>query len=43
MATTIAKGGIHPDGWSGACWAFIGIKIRRFLLGRYLVAKDKGI
>src|SRR4051794_38751969 len=25
-ATTV-QGGIQPDGWSGACWAFIGAKI----------------
>ncbi|AUW42184.1 amino acid ABC transporter permease [Rhizobium leguminosarum] len=33
-ATTI-QGGIQPDGWSGACWAFISAKYDQFLFGRY--------
>ena len=33
--TTIAQGGIQPDGWSGACWAFIGDRFQQFMFGRY--------
>jgi general L-amino acid transport system permease protein len=33
-ATTV-QGGIKPDGWSGACWAFVGAKWDQFLFGRY--------
>ncbi|MBY5542551.1 amino acid ABC transporter permease [Rhizobium leguminosarum] len=33
-ATTI-QGGIQPDGWSGACWAFISAKYDQFIFGRY--------
>ena len=34
---TIAQGGIQPDGWSGACWAFIRAKFSQFMFGRYSV------
>ncbi|OHV81583.1 amino acid ABC transporter permease [Rhizobium sp. LCM 4573] len=33
--TTIAQGGIQPDGWKGACWAFIGDRFQQFMFGRY--------
>ncbi|RFB95363.1 amino acid ABC transporter permease [Rhizobium leguminosarum bv. trifolii] len=33
-ATTI-QGGIQPDGWSGACWAFVSAKYDQFIFGRY--------
>jgi general L-amino acid transport system permease protein len=33
-ATTV-QGGIQPDGWSGACWAFVGAKYDQFIFGRY--------
>lgn len=33
-ATTI-QGGIQPDGWSGACWAFVNAKFAQFMYGRY--------
>lgn len=35
--TTIAQGGLQPDGWSGACWAFVDSKFQQFLYGRYPV------
>jgi general L-amino acid transport system permease protein len=35
FCTTVAQGGIQPDGWSGACWAFVGAKWKQFLFGRY--------
>jgi general L-amino acid transport system permease protein len=33
--STVAQGGTQPDGWSGACWAFVGAKFRLFLFGSY--------
>ncbi|MFB9952013.1 amino acid ABC transporter permease [Rhizobium puerariae] len=33
--TTIAQGGIQPDGWKGACWAFVGDRFQQFMFGRY--------
>jgi general L-amino acid transport system permease protein len=33
-ATTI-QGGIQPDGWHGACWAFVKDRFVQFLFGRY--------
>jgi general L-amino acid transport system permease protein len=35
FCTTVEQGGIQPDGWSGACWAFVGAKWKQFLFGRY--------
>lgn len=32
---TIAQGGIQPDGWSGACWPYIGAYFKQFIYGRY--------
>lgn len=32
---TVAQGGAQPDGWSGACWAFVNAKFMQFMLGRY--------
>jgi general L-amino acid transport system permease protein len=33
--TTAAQGGVRPDGWAGACWAFVGAKFQQFIFGRY--------
>ncbi|QFY59995.1 amino acid ABC transporter permease [Rhizobium grahamii] len=33
-ATTV-QGGVQPDGWSGACWAFVNAKFDQFIFGRY--------
>jgi general L-amino acid transport system permease protein len=33
-ATTV-QGGMQPEGWSGACWAFVGDKFQQFIYGRY--------
>jgi len=33
-ATTV-QGGVQPDGWSGACWAFVNAKFDQFVYGRY--------
>ncbi|HEV7252644.1 MAG TPA: amino acid ABC transporter permease [Mesorhizobium sp.] len=35
VCATVAQGGIQPDGWSGACWAFVNAKIEQFMFGRY--------
>jgi general L-amino acid transport system permease protein len=35
-ATTV-QGGIQPEGWSGACWAFVVTKFKQFMFGRYPV------
>jgi general L-amino acid transport system permease protein len=35
FCATVAQGGIQPDGWSGACWAFVGAKWKQFMFGRY--------
>jgi general L-amino acid transport system permease protein len=32
---TVAQGGVRPEGWSGACWAFVGAKFEQFMFGRY--------
>ncbi|WP_420960043.1 amino acid ABC transporter permease [Brucella sp. IR073] len=32
---TVAQGGAHPEGWSGACWAFVNAKFEQFIYGRY--------
>lgn len=35
--TTTGQGGLQPEGWSGACWAFVDAKFQQFLYGRYPV------
>jgi general L-amino acid transport system permease protein len=35
FCATAAQGGIQPDGWSGACWAFVQAKFGQFMFGRY--------
>lgn len=35
VCATIVQGGIQPDGWSGACWAFVTAKFQQFMYGRY--------
>ncbi len=37
FCTTTVQGGLQPDGWSGACWAFVDAKLQQFLYGRYPV------
>lgn len=32
---TVAQGGELPDGWSGACWAFVSANFGRFMFGNY--------
>ncbi|MFZ1680432.1 MAG: amino acid ABC transporter permease [Rhizobiaceae bacterium] len=35
VCATVAQGGVQPDGWAGACWAFVGSKFQQFISGRY--------
>jgi general L-amino acid transport system permease protein len=35
VCATTAQGGVQPDGWSGACWAFVNSKFEQFMYGRY--------
>jgi general L-amino acid transport system permease protein len=35
VCATISQGGIRPEGWSGACWAFVDAKLDQFVFGRY--------
>src|SRR5262245_58210807 len=35
FCTTAAQGGIQPDGWSGACWAFVRAKFDLFMFNQY--------
>ncbi|GLS37080.1 amino acid ABC transporter permease [Mesorhizobium tianshanense] len=35
FCATVAQGGIQPDGWTGACWAFVNAKFGQFMFGRY--------
>ncbi len=35
VCATVAQGGVRPDGWSGACWAFVGDRFQQFMFGRY--------
>ncbi len=39
FCATEAQGGIQPDGWSGACWAFVRAKFEIFMFNRYPVAE----
>jgi len=32
---TVVQGGIQPDGWGGACWAFVKDRFVQFIFGRY--------
>lgn len=35
VCSTVAQGGVRPEGWTGACWAFVGAKMDQFVFGRY--------
>jgi general L-amino acid transport system permease protein len=35
VCATVAQGGNQPDGWSGACWAFVESRFSQFIFGRY--------
>lgn len=32
---TEGQGGVQPDGWFGACWAYVGDYANQFIYGRY--------
>jgi general L-amino acid transport system permease protein len=32
---TVAQGGTQPDGWKGACWAYVGDWFTQFMVGSY--------
>ncbi len=35
VCATVAQGGTQPDGWSGACWAYVGDYFLQFMYGTY--------
>lgn len=35
VCTTTEQGGLMPNGWSGACWAFVKANFWQFIYGRY--------
>lgn len=35
VCSTVAQGGIKPDGWTGACWAFVNANMNQFIYGPY--------
>lgn len=37
FCATVEQGGIQPNGWSGACWAFVGDKFQLYMFGSYPV------
>ncbi|WP_265515502.1 amino acid ABC transporter permease [Nitratireductor luteus] len=37
FCATVVQGGMQPEGWSGACWAFVRAKFLQFMVGRYPV------
>ncbi|KQV81341.1 amino acid ABC transporter permease [Rhizobium sp. Root1220] len=39
FCATAVQGGIQPDGWSGACWAFVNAKFDQFIFGRYPIGE----
>lgn len=39
VCATVVQGGIKPEGWSGACWAFVGDRFQQFMFGRYPFAE----
>jgi general L-amino acid transport system permease protein len=35
VCTTVAQGGIQPDGWFGACWPYVKAYFAQFIYGRF--------
>jgi general L-amino acid transport system permease protein len=35
VCATVVQGGLQPNGWSGACWAFVEDRFAQFIFGRY--------
>jgi general L-amino acid transport system permease protein len=39
VCATEQQGGIQPNGWFGACWAYVGAYLETFIYGRYPAAE----
>lgn len=39
FCATVEQGGIQPNGWSGACWAFVADKFSFYMFGSYPVSE----
>ena len=39
FCATVVQQGIQPEGWSGACWAFVSAKFQSFMFGSYPFAE----
>ncbi|MDI6026361.1 amino acid ABC transporter permease [Corticibacterium sp. UT-5YL-CI-8] len=39
VCATVAQGGVQPDGWAGACWAFVWAKFGQFMFNNYPLAE----
>ncbi len=35
VCSTVGQGGIQPEGWSGACWAYVNANFNQFMYGPY--------
>ena len=35
VCSTLVQGGTQPDGWFGACWAYVGAYLNQFIYGVY--------
>ncbi|MBN9136438.1 MAG: ABC transporter permease subunit, partial [Phyllobacterium sp.] len=35
VCATVSQGGTQPEGWSGACWAYVNANFNQFMYGRY--------
>jgi general L-amino acid transport system permease protein len=35
VCATLVQGGVQPDGWKGACWAYVGDWFTQFMVGSY--------
>jgi len=35
VCATVSQGGVQPEGWAGACWAFVGSKFGQFMFNVY--------
>ena len=39
VCATVAQGGIRENGWSGACWAYVGNYLPQFIYGTYPISE----
>jgi general L-amino acid transport system permease protein len=39
VCATVSQGGVQPDGWAGACWAFVGAKFEQFMFNTYPISQ----